>query len=456
MPTLEQQITSVNAEIQDCAQRNSDELVAYFAGARAELAGIGTDRLAVAPVLVPEAAARRLAGCHRALREALDLIFAGRLGGSWRRLGAALRLDAPTFEYLDRTRPPRWLSIARPDVVLHGDSLTMVEPNAGSPCGGRIADAEILGRLFERSPVFSELLARHGARRLQLSQALAAYLRTRLAESGRSPAGALVVIAEFKAELDGAHDPYQRLARQLRDEGLRAEVAAVEDLDASAAGVAWAGQRCDLIYRFASEEPDPPGNYPALAPILAAGRRGNVVLVDDLGDAIALNKTVLATLSEELDAGTLPGRLSDQLAAFVPWSRVLEDTCAPAGAARVTLPDWCAAHQDALVLKPGAGYQGRGVTIGCEASAAAWAAALDAALASPEPWLVQELARSAPVPASTIRDGRFARADTYVDYSYFAIGGTAVAGMVRKSAIFGSASPSRLVKHGPFGPVFVY
>ena len=227
MRTLEQQITLVNAEIQDIAGRNSDELVAYFDDARGALTGIASDRLAVMPVLVPGEVARRFARGHHAFREALDLIYYGRLGGSWRRLGEALRLEEPTFQYFDQTRPPRWLSIARPDVVLHGNDVTMVEPNAGSPCGARIADAEILGRLFERSPVIGEILARYGAWRLDLVGALAAYLRAQLTEAGKKPADALVVITDFKTELDGPHDPYKGLAQQLRDQGLRVEVAAV-------------------------------------------------------------------------------------------------------------------------------------------------------------------------------------------------------------------------------------
>src|SRR5205807_177447 len=85
-------------------------------------------------------------------------------------------------------------------------------------------------------------------------------------------------------------------------------------------------------------------------------RAGKVVIADDLDDAIAANKTILATLSEELDAGRLPARPAAVLDGFVPWSRVLEEATAEIDGEVVDLPEWTRRHRAALVLKPGVGY----------------------------------------------------------------------------------------------------
>ncbi|AQZ63590.1 unnamed protein product [[Actinomadura] parvosata subsp. kistnae] len=460
MQTLEQRINALNSEMQAYAREHATELAEYFDDAGDALSGLRDSRLSccvgermpVPPALLPKEVAERFARCHRAFQEALDLIFDGRLRGSWHRLAQALRLEEPTFGYVDPARRPRWMTIARPDVVIHDDDLTMVEPNAGSSCG-YMPDADILGRLFEQSLIIGDFLRKRDAYRTDVVATLAAYLRERLVEAGESPAAARILVIEFKADLGGPCDDCHGLSQELRRHGLRAEAAAVEDLDVGDGGVAYKGERCSLLYRVAGEEPDPIGNYPLLAPILEAGRAGRVVIVDDLDDAIALNKTILATVSEELDAGTLPARLRDVLATFVPWTRVIEDVPADVDGRRVDLLKWCADHRESLVLKPGAGYGGRGVTIGCETDSARWLAALDEAVAAGEAWMVQRIARSHPTMASIIKDGSLVSEPTYVDYGYFAVGAAVPAAIVRKSPPFGR--PSRRVKNGGCGPVFV-
>jgi hypothetical protein len=294
METLEQRIHSLNSRMRAYVREHADELGAYFDNDGQALSGVRDsrlsccvgDRMPVPPALIPREVADRLARCHGAFREALDLIFDGRLEGSWLRLAEALRLEEPTFRYVDPTRRPQWLTIARPDVVIADDNITMVEPNAGSSCG-YMPDADILGRLFEDSPIIGKFLRQIGASRTDVLAALTTYLRKRLVAAGESPEDALVVVAEFKVDLGGPCDDCHRLAQELRRNGMRAEAAAIEDLDAGNSGVAYAGERCALLYRVAGEEPDPVANYPLLAPILAAGRTGGLIVVDDLDDAIA-------------------------------------------------------------------------------------------------------------------------------------------------------------------------
>jgi hypothetical protein len=460
MPTLEEQVHLLNSELQNLARKNAQWLEYFFSQSEGFLQVIGEspinccggERMAVPPALMPKSAAEKFARGQRAFRAALDVVFYGHLEGSWHRLAEALRLEEATFRYVERSRRPRLLTIARPDIVIHGDQVTMVEPNAGS-CVGFMPDADILGRLFEASPVIGAFLRDHGARRADIVAALARYLRSRLTATGNDPAEALIVVTEFRDEFGQACDDCPGIARELRRYDLRTEAVAVEDLDVKDSGIWLEGERCALIYRVAGEEPDPTAHYPVLEPILKAGRDGRVVLVDDLDDAIAVNKTILATMSEDLDAGRIPGDLAAELKTFIPWSRVLEETYIEIDGERVDLPSWCLTNREVLVLKPGAGFGGRGVTIGCETDPGPWAAAIADALASPEAWLVQRLARSHVTTTSILQCGSLVTEENYVDYGSFAITGAAAETIVRKVAPFGNVT--RKVKYGSAGPVFI-
>jgi hypothetical protein len=77
----------------------------------------------------------------------------------------------------------------------------------------------------------------------------------------------------------------------------------------------------------------------------------------------------------------------------VLWTRVLADrrTSLPGGEAGDLLP-FARREREWLVLKPSRGYGGEGVTIGQTLTQGEWDAAIDAALADPEVWVVQRLA----------------------------------------------------------------
>jgi uncharacterized circularly permuted ATP-grasp superfamily protein len=77
----------------------------------------------------------------------------------------------------------------------------------------------------------------------------------------------------------------------------------------------------------------------------------------------------------------------------VLWTRVLADrrTTLPRGEIGDLLP-FARQEREWLVLKPSRGYGGEGVTIGQTLSQAEWEAAIDAALADPEVWVLQRLA----------------------------------------------------------------
>jgi len=75
------------------------------------------------------------------------------------------------------------------------------------------------------------------------------------------------------------------------------------------------------------------------------------------------------------------------------WTRIVSDrrTTTPDGRERDLL-DFARRERETLVLKPNRAYGGEGVMLGAALSQSEWEAALDAALADPNRWVVQQLA----------------------------------------------------------------
>jgi hypothetical protein len=458
MASLTQRTAELNAALLARVAEYADLLAEYFDTAGAALADMRAyripqalpGRLQVPPPLLPARAATQLGRRHAAFRAGLTEIFRYRMGGQWERLADGLRLSDAARPYLGRNRQPRWSAIARPDCVLDGDTIAMVEPNGGSSIGG-MPDTDVLGRVFAASPVIGDFLRNAGAIRPRIMRRVADVLRLELARAGRYTDG-LVLVSDLRAYLAKEEPGHaELLAAELRRYGIRAQTGAVEDVDCGPRSVTWQGRRVDLIYRFWAEQPDSKRQFPLLDPLLRAARSGLVVLFDDLDDQIATSKAALVLVSEELDAGNLTAELARELSPLVPWSRFVADGAATVAGTRVDLLPWCATNQRSLVLKPCHGYAGRGVTIGREVTSAQWARALSDAIASDEAWMVQALVAGEPERIGTVRDGTIASEQTYVSYGYFAVGDQ-VAGMIRRSAPAGR--PSRLVIHSAHGPVF--
>jgi hypothetical protein len=77
----------------------------------------------------------------------------------------------------------------------------------------------------------------------------------------------------------------------------------------------------------------------------------------------------------------------------IPWTRIVSDrrTMLPDGRLGELL-EYARAAYERLVLKPNRSYGGEGIVMGCAVSRSQWEVALDAALADPERWVVQQLA----------------------------------------------------------------
>ena len=118
----------------------------------------------------------------------------------------------------------------------------------------------------------------------------------------------------------------------------------------------------------------------------------------------------------------------------VLWTRVVGErrTTLPAGESGDLL-EFARRERDWLVLKPSRGYGGEGVLLGQMAGDAEWCAALDAALADEELWVVQRLAQIPVVEVPTLTPEGDLQPETFYHVMGFASTDDAIAVLARAS-----------------------
>ena len=100
------------------------------------------------------------------------------------------------------------------------------------------------------------------------------------------------------------------------------------------------------------------------------------------------SKSVFSLLSDPAHWHGLDAQVAAALARHVPWTRRVQQGNTTYQDRTIDLVPFLAAHRDRFVLKPADEYGASGVVLGWQGDDAAWAAALDRALA--RPYVVQE------------------------------------------------------------------
>jgi carboxylate-amine ligase len=142
----------------------------------------------------------------------------------------------------------------------------------------------------------------------------------------------------------------------------------------------------DAVFRDALEELFTADFTPGGRALLAAVQADAVVVMNPFAAALADDKALLEPLSTPARWGP---EVAKVLAAHVPCTRVVRERRVDWEGAEVDLPDFLRSAREQLVLKPVDGYGGFGITVGPFATAAAWDAALQAALRKPGGFVAQ-------------------------------------------------------------------
>jgi hypothetical protein len=368
------------------------------------------------------------AECSAALSAAEQVLAAIKIGAARLRADVALRRHyryAPRFDPLidaDRA-PPRPVFPLRPDGYLDGrGGVKFFELNT---IPGGFAASRRMSDLFLTAPILRHQALR-GAR-----------------FDGESPLASISSAIDSLRRADGG----VCLGLVGRGEGdweFPAQAALCTELGAE---YVWAPPDEITVdrgrARFGNREVDhvvlghPAKLGPEMAshPLMSSFLRGEPVsFLRGLGDSVLLGrKSMLALLTDEAFATSLPGELARAVRAHVPWTRVLEEqrTTDPAGQT-VELLGYVRRAAEQLVLKPVSESGGAGVVLGWKASTSEWESAIQSGLTRPT--VVQARVDGRTFPLPVWRDGRVEVEQRIVDFCPFLWGDGVARGVFTRSA----------------------
>ncbi|QZN84523.1 hypothetical protein [Cellulomonas sp. C5510] len=373
------------------------------------------------------------------LQELPNRLYDGDLTAYLRAVGAEdVVLDALAAE----TGVPTEL-MGRADLYRQPDGTWQVlECNVGHRIGGWTVD-EIVRRAL-REPEVAGFAAEHALGYPGTRARMVAAIRT---SAGRTDP--VVAVLGAPASMRPGEDCFPSVVRGLRAAGLDAVGGHLGQLTRTRTGRLAVGTRgVDVVFRMFGlpEVASDPAVLPALRDVGAAARAGKVSVLSGIHSELAMSKANLALLSDPLlhDRFTAgQRRLAERV---IPWTRVLRPgmTTAADGSRVDLLPDVHRRRVD-LVLKPAAGFGGRGVVAGWTRPQQAWDRLVDDAVG--HGYVVQQRVRPATERFRSF-DGA-AEEDVVLNWGPFSIGGGYAGCLVR-----GLTADAGAVVNNDFGARF--
>lgn len=390
------------------------------------------------------AACRRLPDLYLEVPAVADVLRLPPAEEAWLRAcwGPAVRATNPVFARHDAVcdfASPRWL-----------DTLQFLEPNLSGVGGLHMVPAAERALIDTIAPA---LVAEDPALELEPGQDIRALLMQELIDHLAAVGRRASTVAFVEPRFEGSGpDEQDALARYVHDR-FGIAVCHVDPAELRLVGdEVMAGDLVvDVAYR----------DY-GVADLLDAEAEGTDVA--PMRRLFADNR-VVSSIAGELDQKSIfelftdPDHArhftADELRVFrrhVPWTRLVADrrTTLPDGTTGALLP-YLVAARDELVLKPNRSYGGTGVTVGAVTDEAAWAAAIDAAVADPERWVAQR-AVALPTVDFPVADGAGA---VHAEPFYVVFGFAATSYGL---ATLGRAAPQRVVnvaQRGGLCPVLI-
>ena len=335
--------------------------------------------------------------------------------------------------------------------LLDDDTVQFTEYNAETPAGGAYNDA--LAELFFAMPVMRRFATAWDVRALPARHHVLQQLLDCWAEfSGGTRAPRLAIV-------DWADVPTQSEFRLFQDyfrrQGYECQITTPDAIEFAGGTLRSPAGPIDVIYKrvLLHELVEREGLD---HPILQAVRARAVCMVNPPGCKILHKKASLAVLSDERNTALFSPVEQREIAATIPWTRVVEPRDTLRDGVMVDLLRYVAEHRDHLVLKPNDEYGGKGIVLGWEVSDTEWLRAIDTALA--EPYIVQQRIALPREAYPSLVDGRVEFAERMVDTAPFVAGGACLDGCLSRlgtaallnvTAGGGSQTPSFLVERRP-------
>jgi uncharacterized circularly permuted ATP-grasp superfamily protein len=275
---------------------------------------------------------------------------------------------------------------SRLDAFLLPDSLKFAEYNGESPAGAGYT--ETLAEIFRELPVMREFASSYEIHSYPLSAKLLDALLMSYLDWGGTTKRPQVLITDWRevptwSEFEILQARFERL-------GVPVELADPRDLHFDGKHLTANGKKIDLVYRrvLMNDIVARAAESKALVDAVAANA---VCMANHFRCKIPHVKAFFAVLTDERNDALFSFGERDLIRKHVPWTRVVADVRTSHHGEPVELLAFLRSERENLVLKPSDEYGGSGVTLGWEASEAAWDTSIEKAMtASQGCWIVQE------------------------------------------------------------------
>jgi hypothetical protein len=275
---------------------------------------------------------------------------------------------------------------SRVDAFLLPDGLHFAEYNAESPAGPGFSQR--LAELFDAMPAMARFREHATASYHRPIEALLAALLESYREWGGRARPPVIAIVDWRDVPTWTE--FEILRDAFTAAGVPTLVCDPRELEYDGTCLAAGGKRIDLVYRRVLIN-DILARPRECASLVSAYQAGAVCVANTFRCKLPHKKSFFAVLTDPVNAPLFSPLEHAVIASHVPWTRVLADRSAEKGGVEAPLLELARRERDHLVLKPNDEYGGKGVTLGWEATAGDWDAALDAALRDrPGRWVVQE------------------------------------------------------------------
>lgn len=293
-------------------------------------------------------------------------LFDGDVG----RYAAALGIDERRLAVMTRLngRPTLY---GRADLYHDGTSFRLLELNLGSELGGTDR-AEISRRLMEVE-AFRAFADEHDLGYVHTGRRVADALR-KAAEPLTGGADPVVAFVES----DGGLPEYMHLVlsfqEMMRGLGIEVVLGEVSQIESRGDRLHLHGRPVDVVLRYftANDVVADPDGERVVEPIFRAHEEGSVILWTTMQSALHTNKGCLAVLSDPRWRDAFTERERALVDRVVPWTRTLSDAEDDTG----DLLEYCRANREQLIIKPRAGFGGKGIVVGWQTPRDEWNAAL--------------------------------------------------------------------------------
>lgn len=307
-------------------------------------------------------------------------------------------------------------------------TVHFVEYNAETPAGAGYED--ILGEAFLELPIFADYAKQYNVRMIPVRHKV---LETLLAMHKEAQGHTPPTIGIVDWEDVPTTNEFEIFHEYFTAQGHHSIITAPERMEYDGKTLRGDGVPIHIIYKrvLGSELLM---RYGLDHPIIHALRDRNVTMVNPFRCKPLHKKMSFALLSDERYAHLYTADERAAIDAHIPWTRKLEARSTVLEGKKIDLLEHISdpAHRDQFVIKPNDEYGGKGVVIGWDVSAEAWAEAIRQGLN--EPTIVQRKVKIAREDFPSVIDGRLNISERLVDLDPYLFEGNSMHGLLTRLA----------------------